>query len=151
MEQEVKDFIEEHVDLIEQGYWGKLYGKAYMQLKHPGRLTQVLLKANIKPLEDIDYIPHGYLMDIEENDEWIYRIPKHIKTIHINAFSNNNKLIKLYIPKSVIEIKNQIIQDDDSLLDVYYEGSEKDWDEIKRGKYWAHLSPIFNLWFNVKM
>ena len=51
------------------------------------------------------------------------------------AFSNCLKLKSITIPNSVKSIASDILKNAESLPEIYYSGTEKDWDSIKRSSY----------------
>ena len=63
MGEDLKLFIEENADLIAADDFETLYEKAVSTLGvgRVGRLTSIFLSVNIDPLEDLTYIPKGYL------------------------------------------------------------------------------------------
>ena len=128
-----------------------LYEKAYLNLKFPGELTEILNEADIHPLSEIDVIPYGYFMGYDNYRPWSFYIPKHIKEIQSNAFANNYSLNSIYIPKSVKKIGTYIVQNDKALAHIFYEGSAEEWDEIKKNIDWSNYSSPFELVFNTTM
>lgn len=63
MTKAIKEFLEKYVPLIKEEDWGTLYFKADSELRNIqiGELTQILLNANIDPLEKLTTVPPHYL------------------------------------------------------------------------------------------
>ncbi|MBR3105036.1 MAG: leucine-rich repeat domain-containing protein [Lachnospiraceae bacterium] len=60
-------------------------------------------------------------------------IPNKVTKLDTSAFNTNNSLKELYIPASVKTIENKCFDNCDTLTDVYYGGSETDWENIYIG------------------
>ena len=96
MTEEVKNFIEENIDLIEQNKWEEVYKKRF-----PTGFTDALLEAQINPAELLGYIPKRYLQDSRITQ---YSIPDNITNIGGAAFSDCENLTTINIPSSVKSI-----------------------------------------------
>ena len=82
----LKNFIENNIALIEDRDFRKLYKRAYSARSTftVGYLTHALYSIGIDPLDDLDYIPAGFL---EACDALIdVDIPDHIEHIDESAF-----------------------------------------------------------------
>ena len=104
MNEQVKKFIENNIDLIEQNKWEEIYKRCEQNLsqKHIGLFTKSLLDCGINPLDlGLDYIPNYFLNETPNITEFI--IPKNIKSIGIWAF-NHCDLKKINIPDNVTYI-----------------------------------------------
>ena len=64
-----------------------------------------------------------------------YTIPSTVATIGKNAFRYSRYLISLTIPASVTSIEKNAFYACHSLSDVYYEGSQTQWNAVVRGEY----------------
>lgn len=53
-----------------------------------------------------------------------------LQTFEIGVFENCSKLNTVYIPKSVLYIGPRVFEQCTALSDIYYEGSESDWNNI---------------------
>ena len=100
MTTEVKKFIEQHIDLIENNWWEQLYSLAIelVYRQRIGELTQILLDANIDPLNSLTNIPPNYLAwsPIQQ-----FTIPDKIKAIGEFAFIET-EIVSIDIPKDVV-------------------------------------------------
>ncbi|MGN0633627.1 MAG: leucine-rich repeat protein [Oscillospiraceae bacterium] len=69
------------------------------------------------------------------NSRTSYSIPNGVTSIGEYAFLSCDSLTKIVIPDSVTSIESSVFDKCTSLTDVYYTGSEEDWDKISIGKY----------------
>lgn len=103
MNKNISTFINKHKDMINNNDWEMLYAKANDKLNFSdiGKLTLILLSADINPLDYLDYIPKFYLAytNISKFD-----IPNNIKKIGEYAFSGCISLTSITIPNSVTSI-----------------------------------------------
>ena len=99
MNDKQRTFIEQNIDLIEQGLWEKLLLKDV-----PYGLIGCLYQAGINVLNDIDRIP-DYSFAWNETIHNI-NIPSTIEYIGKEAFNGCTNLSEVYIPNSVLTIKN---------------------------------------------
>ena len=58
------------------------------------------------------------------------------------TFLNCYALEKVILSKSVTHIPNNVFHYCNSLTDIYYEGSESDWEKIERAKYIGELTNV---------
>ena len=86
MTQNLKNFIESNIDLIENKNWRDIYDLASVHIPFQiGNLTANLMKAGIDPLDDLDVVlpemfAEGFI------DEVV--LPVHISVIKRQAFMN---------------------------------------------------------------
>ena len=76
-----------------------------------------------------------------------YTIPDSVTSIGDSAFAGCNSLTSITIPDSVTSIGGYAFYNCSSLTDVYYGGSEDDWNKIEIGRYNDYLlnaNIIFN-------
>ena len=63
MSDEIKQFIEKHIDLIEESKYFDLFSALYQEHLGPktSELSQVLLSAGLNPLEHMRFVPMSFL------------------------------------------------------------------------------------------
>ena len=97
MNKEIKEFIEDNKDLIEENEWDELYEKLDtikpFQLSLIGEFTEILLQAHIDPLEYMKEVPAFYL-DRRTVPYESYSLPSSIKGIKAFAFAFTEGLKK---------------------------------------------------------
>lgn len=59
-----------------------------------------------------------------------FYVPKDCTFIGTRAFRFCKNLRRIYIPKTVTELGSGLFQDDDNFSEIFYEGSEEDWNKI---------------------
>ena len=106
MIKEIKEFIEKHIDLIEDGRFEELYklqSKWYtVELARlVGIFTETLLSADIDPAKYMKKIPPFYLTGTTMVS---YTIPQNITSIDWSAFIDCNEFTNVTIPDSVTSI-----------------------------------------------
>ena len=151
---ERKEELKELITRFEKELNNKAFDVIYdninsMYLK--AAFTALLLKNNINPLIYMKKIPScfAYKLDIKE-----FVIPDNVISIGSGAFENcsiltdviigsgttyiynyafNNceRLASITIPKSVAYINHAAFRNCSKITDVYYEGSEEDWNKIE--------------------
>lgn len=99
---EVKEFIEDNIDLIEDRAWDQVYENALVALdsESTGSFTLAMLAIGENPLETLDYIPEYYLSDAKIES---FNIPNHIRQLCEGCFSYSS-LKEIVIPYSVTTI-----------------------------------------------
>ena len=117
MNKNISTFINKHKDMINNNDWEMLYAKANDKLNFSdiGKLTLILLSADINPLDYLDYIPKFYLAytNISKFD-----IPNNIKKIGEYAFSGCISLTSIKIPDSVTSIGHRAFHDCINLISI---------------------------------
>lgn len=122
---------------------GMVYRLAIIWL-HPERLPQALVSLNgvqdkVIKVPDFNnngnnrYVPIiGFSSDVFSGNENITDIilPRYIERIPKGAFDGCKNLIRITIPKKIRYIPEGAFRNCDNLEDVYYEGSEDDWQNI---------------------
>lgn len=92
----------EHIqDLINNNQFEELYTQLPDEISdvgYTGNLTQLLLTADVNPLNYMDYIPNNYLM---ETDIIKFQIPNNIKAIRFMSFAYCNNLESMTFPTSL--------------------------------------------------
>lgn len=105
----LKKFIEENIDTIEQGDFGKLYQDAHA-LTNVSKLTEAFLKAGIDPLQTLTYVPENYLCETDIKE---FTVPSHITRIGPAAFWACEILNKVTLPEGLVFI------DEDAFSECY--------------------------------
>lgn len=96
----VKKFIEENIDAIEQGDFGKIYKDADFIIDVP-KLTESFLEAGINPLQNLTHIPNSYLCETDIKE---FTVPSHIIRIGASAFWACEILNKVMLPEGLVSI-----------------------------------------------
>lgn len=99
---ELKEFIENNIELIEDRAWDQIYDNARLALdsESTGNFTLAMLEIGEDPLETLDYIPDYYLSDAKIES---FNIPNHIHELFEGCFSFSS-LKEIVIPDSVTTI-----------------------------------------------
>lgn len=142
----VEKFINEKFDLIDSGNWEEVYhtfSEDYASEKcHIGNLTDALMEAGIDPLEGKTYV-ENYMFYGSERGEII--LPEGIQNIGMEAFSDTLDLRKIFIPKSVWEIKFRAFKNaglQPLPVQLIYAGTREEWVSIKKENGWDYGSNI---------
>lgn len=117
MTNEVKDFIEENIKLIEDEKFEELYTLLYYKQSElrPSEFTEILLDAGIDPATHMKKIPVFYLY---ESDIQSYVIPNTIDSIGTWAFARCSSLTNMTIPNDVTSIGDSAFSGCTSLKSV---------------------------------
>lgn len=106
MKPELKEFIREHLDLIDNNEWDKFYdivslNENFKFLYRIGEVTTFLYDCGCNPLAYLTNIPTGFLAgsSVEE-----IVIPEGIKSVGMGAFGGAQNLRKINLPKSCNQI-----------------------------------------------
>ena len=98
MKEEIKHFIENHIDLIEDGKFKVVYEELRkLSVMYTGEFTKILLDAGIDPAKYMNGLPEGYLAGVKYKS---YEIPENITFIGESAFAYT-QLKSVAIPKKV--------------------------------------------------
>ena len=121
----LRQFIEKHIDVIEQRKWTKLYELAHEEVPFQvGNLSYNLIKAGINPLEELDYVlPY---MFSDANDLKDIELPANIKQVQQKSFVKCYQLKKIVIPKSVMFIDETAFDACYELEDIQYLGTAEE-------------------------
>ena len=106
MNEEVKQFIEENIELIEENTyhaWQEIYSnlEEYDGEDLPGEFGRCMLDAGINPCEVLGYVPRRFLQF--QKDVTNFEIPDNCTYIGMGAFEDTS-IEYIEIPLSVIEI-----------------------------------------------
>lgn len=110
MKPELKQFIEENIDLIENNDFETLYKKIKTPpytINFSARLTKSLLSADVNPMLYVTELPYhfAYCSTLEH-----VVIPGNVKRIGINAFSDSKSLQSVIIQEGVTTIGQQAFE-----------------------------------------
>ena len=98
MDTEVKKFIEENADLIEENNFEQFYKKLETERRFLGQFTEVFLNADIDPAKYMNEIPSYYLSGTKIAS---YTIPQNITSMAEYVFLNCENLTDMVIPGNV--------------------------------------------------
>lgn len=102
MTNQIKEFIERHIDKIENNKFFDLFETASTALpmyEDVGELSKILEDAEIYPLDNLDCIPTAYFAG--RQDLVRYMTPNKVEEIRARAFQNCNKLKDLILYRDV--------------------------------------------------
>ena len=132
MRNEVKEFIEKNISLIEKNSWEEIYEKARNDLEvNTGEFTETMLTAGIHPEKYLTKLPKRFLSESNVEE---FEIPDNIKSISDYAFAYCKHL-------AIIIIRNpEIIFGDDvfwccNTIDIQFAGTKKQWETIAKRKF----------------
>ena len=97
---EIKEFIEDNIDLIEDRAWDQIYDNAQFNLdsESTGGFTLAMLSIGEDPLEYLDYIPDYYLSDTSIST---FNIPTNMRHLMSGCFSYCHNMKYITIPDNV--------------------------------------------------
>jgi len=108
-------------------------------------LTGIMVDENNQNYADIDGVL--FTKDLTElicyplgKTDTSYEIPDGVTTIDANAFEKCEALTSITIPKSVTFIGEFALSTCPNLTDIYYQGTEAEWNEITLEKYYDYQS-----------
>lgn len=151
MNSNVKQIIEDNLDLINENDFNKLYQK--VSIDYRGELSYVLLTSGIDFLSYMNYVPaYAFFIstvkkiNIPENIKSIeayafygctgltsITIPDNVTSIGGSAFWNCTGLKSVTIPSSVKSIDWQAFSDCNNLRDINFKGTKKKFLSIEIG------------------
>lgn len=165
---QVKDLLEEYIDIIQEEDWDRLYQQVDYDPDTFGEMTQILIESGIDPLETLNYVPENYLcknwniisinlpntiIGIDssafegcENLESI-TLPNGLKNIGPWVFHSCHSLKSITLPKTLDYIGDGNFDYCDDLETVNFEGSCEDFialieDNTEMFKYSDKLEEI---------
>lgn len=120
-------------ELLDNNEFEKLYERAdeYRGSCMVAQLTEYIFNREIKinPLDYMKEVPVMYLFN-RRNIKRV-NVPEGITTINKSAFAMCQDLEKICLPSSLKEIQDDAFGDDLKLSVIYYNGTKKDWYNIK--------------------
>lgn len=75
-------------------------------------------------------------------------IPDGVVSIEAFSFAKCSDLSSVIIPNSVVDISGYAFQECISLTDIYFTGTESEWEAITKGTDWDDGTPSYTLHFN---
>lgn len=88
----------------------------------------------------IVYVPHALSGKVAIYDG--------LTKISSTSFQNRTGITGIYIPKSVRSISVYAFSGCSSLTDIYYEGTEEEWNSMKKDNNWDYGMPDYTVHFN---
>ena len=147
---ELKTFIENNIDLIEQCKFDTIYSIALSDNIDVGDFTRTLLAANIDPLLNMSYVPSRYLFFGRLSDYTIpdgidiifpfaftgnkfktFVVPEGVSEIGREVFSHCLNLNSISLPKTLEFIDTKIFKNCVNLSEIIYNGSISEWNKIE--------------------
>lgn len=141
MKKSLKNFIEENIELIENGEFEVIYSDLDADFRYTliGDFTEALIKAGIDPAKYMKEIPPHYLGGTSLRS---YTIPNNITAIGEYAFSGYNGLTEVVIPSTVTSIGAYTFRYCHELRSITYLGTVDQWKEVKKLPGWKKDSSI---------
>lgn len=141
MKKSLKNFIEENIELIENGEFEVIYSDLDADFRYTliGDFTEALIKAGIDPAKYMKEIPSHYLGGTSLRS---YTIPNNITAIGEYAFSGYNGLTEVVIPSTVTSIGAYTFRYCHELRSITYLGTVSQWKEVKKLPGWKKDSSI---------
>lgn len=141
MKKSLKNFIEENIELIENGEFEVIYSDLDADFRYTliGDFTEALIKAGIDPAKYMKEIPPHYLGGTSLRS---YTIPNNVTTIGEYAFSGYNGLTRVVIPSTVTSIGAYAFRYCSGLESITYLGTVDQWKEVKKLPGWKKDSSI---------
>lgn len=141
MKKSLKNFIEENIELIENGEFEVIYSDLDADFRYTliGDFTEALIKAGIDPAKYMKEIPPHYLGGTSLRS---YTIPNNITAIGEYAFSGYNGLTEVVIPGTVTSIGAYTFRYCHELRSITYLGTVDQWKEVKKLPGWKKDSSI---------
>ena len=117
---EVKEFIEDNIDLIEENRWDEVYDNAAFNLDSDstGIFTKAMLDIGLNPITEqgLDWIPDYYLSGTSITK---FTIPNTIHSLGEGCFSYSS-LEKITIPASVKTLRDYVFYECGTLKEVTF-------------------------------
>lgn len=105
MTEKLKNFLTQHMGLVDTEDWGELYHKAelYLEIDDVGALTKILMDCGARPLQKLTYVPTNYFSGWSAS---LINLPDNIRTINDCAFEFSH-VHMLKLPKNL-----EVLRDD---------------------------------------
>ena len=150
----VKNFIEKNIELLDREDYQEFDARAGMQTSEngysKGELYEVLLRAGINPLPYLPFVPFGFLRDttlegsftvpgncIDVASRAFYNcslseitIEEGVMSIGALACARSDKLEKVYIPSSMLNLGHGIFIGCNNIREVIYNGTYEDFKKL---------------------
>lgn len=154
-------FLEDHIDLVDDGKFELLYGELPIEISW-AYLTQLLYDCEIDPLQSFSYVPTYFATQcilpsnfkLPENISSIgshaflrtnltkIDIPARCETIGSTAFGGCSDLSIVNISSGLREIERYAFYGCTNLQTINYEGSLEQWYDIQKANHWLASNPI---------
>ena len=99
---ELKNLLEDHIDMIQEEDWARLYQQVDYDAEIFGEMTQLLIESEIDPLDQLDYVPENYFCK-----NWnvvSINLPVTITKIDSSAFEGCEYLESVILPNGLKDI-----------------------------------------------
>ena len=162
---ELKDFLNDSsiLDLIANEDWAELFSKARVSIKYQiPELHKTLVKSSMAStdqiLQSLSYVPDWFFAEFDDltsitipntitriGNSAFYdcssltsiTIPDSVTSIGKHAFASCESLTSITIPSSVTSIGQGAFNDCEKLRSIYFNGTEEQWKQIQKTKYWV--------------
>lgn len=154
-------FLEDHIELVDEGNFELLYGELPTDISWDC-LTQLLYDCGIDPLQNFSHVPSYFAahctlpsnFKLPENISSIEShaflgtnltkidIPTHCETIGNIAFGSCNELMIVNIGSGLREIGRYAFFGCTSLQTINYDGTLEQWNAIQKADHWLAGNPL---------
>ena len=113
---ELKNLLEDHIDIIQEEDWARLYQQVDYDADTFGEMTQLLIESEIDPLDSLNYVPENYLCK-----NWnivSINLPATITKIDSSAFESCEYLESIALPNGLKDIGPWVIHSCPSLKSI---------------------------------
>ena len=141
MEKLTQEFIEKHIDLIDENKWDIFVDKLFDAADVSSNISDVyrtLEEANIDIIEYLNFIPDYYLYNNYDRKE-LY-ISEYARRIGASAYENNSLLETIHIPKTVHTFYYQCFAHCPNLKDIYIDRPYDELTDLNINYYWLQNS-----------
>ena len=132
LDKAVSPFIEDHINLIDENNFTKLYEEAesYLtpDLEHATPyLTEYLISCDINPLEYMKKVPREYISGSQDS---VIHIPDNIEVIEAQSLNSHN-LKHIVLPKNLTQLALHFNTfGSTNNIYLHYPGKESDWKSV---------------------
>lgn len=141
MEKLTQEFIEKHIDLIDENKWDIFVDELFDAADVSSNISDVyrmLEEANIDIIEYLNFIPDYYLYNNYDRKE-LY-ISEYARRIGASAYENNSLLETIHIPKTVHTFHYRCFADCPNLKDIYIDRPYDELTDLNINYYWLQNS-----------